>query len=713
MNPIYKFELTANGATQQAYPVYGDDLAKTFEKVSGQEFFRAQLSGKVTFQANDYALIVSSAFDTQFIFQVYISYDGGLTWTAYWQGTFWKTDCEFDDDARTVTVQPSANDRYNAVMDGLDKEYNLIDLRPEITPVKADKRAMVQIYVPGESVVACFLSGMWWEQECEPESNTTTLQNTYRFGQGQTKKEVTVSGTLTPDVTGFYAGNVTTLQQGYECIYKNGSYVFRFRYSTGSGYVRGDWEIVRTSDNVVLWSYYASGQTPNLNPTQITMQPVSGTGASGTATVDLRDILTFGRLVLDKDTVSGLTIYDMPANDIMGDNRNYHYVSPFTNYDIKATPRLTDIPTKWGIYQPGQYYEEPLDDQYFPVGRSNWGGVSLWLRGGYWDNEANWRAQFTLRDAFPLSSVISVLLGQIAPGITHQATTDYSQFLYGTNLIGTTQTLMITPKSNVIASGYDQPAQKAPITLRNVLDMLRDCFRCYWFIDDNNRFRIEHIQYFRNGGSYSTLPVVGIDLTAQAVTRNGKVWSFAKNQYKFDKPAMAARYQFGWMDDATQLFKGIPIDIVSKYVEQSNIENVNIMQFSSDIDFILLNPSVISKDGFVLLAAVSVSGQYVLPYYTVEGMNYDNVLQNGYVAFVYLQQYYAYDMPARQYKIGGVNYTAIGIKKLKTQEINYPAIYDPDLLQLIKTQIGNGTIEKLSVNLSSRNATTTLKYDTE
>ena len=42
-----------------------------------------------------------------------------------------------------------------------------------------------------------------------------------------------------------------------------------------------------------------------------------------------------------------------------------------------------------------------------------------------------------------------------------------------------------------------EPAQTAPITLKNVLNMLRDCFRCYWFIDDQNRFRVEHIQFFR------------------------------------------------------------------------------------------------------------------------------------------------------------------------------------------------------------------------
>ena len=56
---------------------------------------------------------------------------------------------------------------------------------------------------------------------------------------------------------------------------------------------------------------------------------------------------------------------------------------------------------------------------------------------------------------------------------------------------------------------------------------------------------------------------------------------------------------------------------------------------------------------------------------------------------------------------------AQGIKKLKNQTIRFPVLNDPDLVQLVKTNLGNGTIEKLSVNLSSRNAETELLYDTE
>ena len=181
-------------------PIYKDDLAKDFEKESGQEFFRAKLSGKLTFQRDDYTFIVSKAFDTQFTLEIFISYNAGQSWASYWRGTFWKTDCDFDDDAQYVVVQPTVLDQYNDVLAGMDKEYNLIELAPEIVPVKADKRPMIQIYVPGQSVIGCFLSGMWWEQEAEPESDETKLVNDFHFSLNKVMTIADVSGAMPPQL---------------------------------------------------------------------------------------------------------------------------------------------------------------------------------------------------------------------------------------------------------------------------------------------------------------------------------------------------------------------------------------------------------------------------------------------------------------------------------------------------------------------------------
>ena len=810
MNPIYKFQLSAGSVTQQAFPIYKDDLAKDFEKESGQEFFRAKLSGNLTFESNDYTFIVSQAFDTQFVLEIFISYNAGQSWTSYWRGTFWKTDCEFDNDTETVIVQPTVWDQYNDVLAGMDKEYNLIELAPEIVPVKADKRPMIQVYVPGQSVIGCFLSGMWWEQEVSPESDETKLVSDYHFSLNKKQRILDITQTGGPALPDFVMGEPDE-NQLFD-IRKDG-YRFRVFYDdvTDPDNPFYMWDI--SLNNVRMWSYKSYASLPNV-PYSVTLS-ANSSSATGDVTLYVHDLPVYSRFVCDTKTIvmgdSTLNTYEIPADDIVENNRNYHYVIGYYFPDtIIFSSVLVSTPTQWGLYQPGQYYFNPTAGfgEAFPVARNAWGRISIWFAFSSldWIVEKSARQPFTIRHAYPLSSVISVLLAKIAPDITHAGTTDYSQFLYGQNLIGVTQMLFITPKSNLVTAGYDQPAQKAPITLNDVLAMLRDCFRCYWFIDAQNRLRIEHIQYFRNGGSYSVSPVVGIDLTAQQVPRNGKEWAFARNRYKFDKPEMAARYQFGWMDDVTQLFEGYPIDIISKYVNPDNIEQISVAKFTSDIDYILLNPGAISKDGFALLAGIEqnvlsapetytlkgndyvvfrspmpeewkgkdaklrfvlsggtaffrlfltdgtytqydfvagttetvipipmnareillygTSGQtirfdfvkigtYGLPYINWEIDGNDHYLQNAYVAFCFLQQYYAYDMPAPRYEINGKQMNAYGVKKLKNQTLRFPVLNDPNLVELVKTNLGNGTIEKLSVNLSSRNANATLKYDTE
>jgi hypothetical protein len=816
MNPIYRFQLSAGNDTRQAFPVYKDDLAIDYALEQNQEFYRGKLSGKLTFQKDDYLFIRSKAFDTQFDIVISISYDGGQTWAVYWSGQFWKTDCAFNEDDQTAIVTPNVNDRYNVILAGMDKEYNLIDLAPVIQPVKLDKRPMIQVYVPGQTVIGCFLSGMWWEQECDAVTSESALKDTYHFSKNKTARIVEVTQQGTPTIPEIYFGEPYSGTGTTE--YTKDGYKFLHSYYRATSATFEKFQIVRISDGMVMWQAIFGNQKPQTYPIEIELAPNSDAGASGTVKLYIHDTSVFARYVTDVERALELDTYPIPNDDIVENNRNYSrvigYYFPNT---IWISDYLTTTPTKWGIYQPGLYYDPGIPatagfGDAYPIARTAWSRISFWFVFDVfdWITEQHWRKEYTLKDAFPIWSVISVLLAKIAPGITHDETTDYSQFLYDdTNPItGIKQRLFITPKSNVISSGYDQPAQKAPITLKRITDMLRDCFRCYWFVDKQNRFCIEHISYFMRGGTYMGEPLVGINLTKQIVTRNGKPWAYARNQYEFDKPEMAARYQFGWMDDVTELFDGYPIDIISKYVTPDNIEQIDVSQFTSDVDYILLNPGEISKDGFVLLAGknenyleepITKSGTptsgiifneidlrqflgqtitiniqsssgntkiaqsdaiaeleeigtieqantiysftfkvtqmfiimynsvtnftgtlnaiygitYKLPYVNFDLDGTDHILQNAWVSFMFLQRYYMFDMPARNVEINGVEQVVQGIKKLKTQTIKFPVLKEPDMFNLIKTGLGNGTIQKMSVNLSSRNANTTLKYDTE
>jgi len=717
MNPIYKFQLSSGQDTRQAFPVYRDDVAIDYELQQNEQYYRGKLSGKLTFQRDDYAFIRNKPFDTQFDLVISISYNNGKTWLVYWTGQFWKTDCQFNEDDETAIVTPQLKDRYDAVLAGLEKEFNLIDLAPTLQSIQMDKRPMIQVYVPGQTVIGCFLSGMWWEQECNAESDETRLVNTYYFAKNKTARIIDVEQTGTPAIPDVFIADPWT-GQGTQTIEKNG-YTFQHSYvitSTGSGEIFA----IADSNNNALWSLSFHNQPAQTYPAELTLNPVAGSGATGTVKLSIHDVSVFSRYIADVENALGTTLYPIPANDIVENNRNYHYViGYYAPETIWFSDSLSSNPTKWGLYQPGQYYQQPysiFSPEFYPIARAGWGRISYWFEFSAvdWLVEQAYRKNYTIKNAIPIWAAISVLLQQIDPNITFRANQNYSKFLFNTNPItGIDQRLFILPKSNLISSGYDRPAEKAPITLKQILDMLRNCFRCYWFIDENNRLRIEHISYFRNGGSYDGTPTVGIDLTEQKLTRSGKPWAFGRNQYQFDKPEMAARYEFGWMDDVTELFDGYPIDIISKYVNPEKIEQISVANFTSDVDYILLNPGEISKDGFVLLAADITGGDYKLPYvnFTINGTTH--ILQNGWVSFMFLQQYYMYDMPAPNVEINGVPQMVYGIKKLKRQNIKFPILVEPDLTNLIKTELGNGVIQKMSVNLSSRSTETTLIYDTE
>lgn len=830
MNPIYKFELATeyNGVTNNyaVYPLFKSDLAKDYELQQNERFFRAKLNGKLTFSRNDYVTIANANFETRFVLVVSISWDNGQTWAEYWRGEFWKTDCKFDADAQTIDVTPSPVDGYTEVLAGMEKEYNLIDLKPEIERVRLWKRPLIQMYVPGETVVSCFLSGMYWEQDCRAIENEDELKNTYHFTLNAQRRLMDVIGETTPELplsfNGIVPENETT-----PFNYTRGEFTLSFEYISGSGYAAGIWTI--SHNGTMLWRGQIVNQPMPIAPYYITLEPVDGTGATGNVTLYAHDVHVFGRYLLDVEELRGVATQPIPDDDLVENNRNYHRVIGYAVNDvIRFSDEATTTPTEWGMKTPGQYYVKPYSifgQQMYPIGRSHWGDVSIWFAFSTFDwlYEESGRKEYTINDVNPLFSVISVLLAKIAPGITHEPTAEYSQFLYGryNPISGNKFELALTQKSNILVGEYTEPTRNAPITLKMVTDMLRDCFRAYWFIEDG-KFKVEHVQWFKNGGRYTGNPVISHDLTIESVTRNAKAWAFGTSQYEYNKPTMPERYQFGWMDETTRAFDGFPIEIISKFVNPGNIEQITVSNFTTDIDYMLLNPAACSKDGFALMATMAddvitpdteymivtgrlipwlyglryslggmaagetitidfsakpyedggedgacdivflrennspistmgtfehsgqhrfygtvppeatqigfraktdivmmvkvsaINGERYLPFITHEINREETRNQNGLLAFVDLQpKYYIYDLPAYNVRINEQQDVAYGITREKKQTLRFPVVDDPNPMQLIKTHLGNGQVDKISVNLSSRITNVTLAFDTQ
>lgn len=716
-------------APYTVHPNYKDDLAKEYELETNQRFYRAKLSGKLSFIRDDYDYINNKPFDTTFLLQIEKSNDGGKTWSPYYSGQFMKTDCTFVDYDKKVTVQPDTIDEYNDVLAGLEKEYNLITLAPSVQRITINKRPLIQIYVPGDSIVSCFLGGTNWEQDANATTDQTALMQTYRFALCNILKEIQITSHGTPSgIAGLYSGRMNTGAAADEFtgnLYSsdNNTYYISITQQQIGGAPIGlaTVAIKRRSDDVVLFTY-SKITTGAFDTLEFDLTAVSGSGATGTMHADMKSYNIYARYLCDVETIGDLPTHPLPTDDIVDNNRNYRMAIGYAIDVAFISNNFSDTPTEWGLADNGKYFAPPYSiygQTFYPIARSTWRYASLWF-GFYlmdWILEEQARKAYTLRDAFPVASCISVLLNQIAPGVKHEATAEYSQFLYSGNnpISGLNFRLLVSQKTNIINGEYQQPAQKAPTTLQQFTNMLRDCFKCYWFIE-GGKFKIEHVQYFKNGGSYGGNVVVSRDLTQEINLRNGKAWAFNTSEYSFDKVDLAERYQFEWMDDVTTPFEGYPIQVISKYVTPGKIEEINISNFTSDIDMMLLNPGNMSSDGFALFAAVppQSGSQWILPFtqQTINGVEY--FLQNGYLAFINLQQpYWMYDLPARRVNVNGTDTYAYGIERKKKQTLNFPAYDDPNPMQLIKTYLGNGQVDKLSVNLHSRSIKATLKYDTE
>lgn len=700
MFPEYRFKLNDNIAN----PIYNKDLTLDYSQESSQKFYRKELSGKLTFQNADFDYIMSLDFEAEILFSIELHKD--TDWVPIFNGSFYRTDCTIDYDHKKIEVKPDIKDQYVDTLAGINNEYDLVKLKPAIENVSLCKRPMIQIYIPGESIVSCFFGHLFWEQDCDSIEDTYELVNKYGFVRNNTiiYLELTAISSLGVGMDGIYMTTPEDSILGTTLKGPNGYYIFRY-FST-EGYYQ--YQLKDANGNMV-----ATNRKDALDTFYSVEYPDNKILSIG---VDI-NVSIFARLLTDIQTISGVQGIALPPDDLVGNNRNYKYAIPYSRPEnIVSSYELSSEPTEWGIYQPEQYYVAPsnpfTDNVYYPIARTKWSKLSFWFATDIIDDlfEQQGRKEYKIRDTYPLASAIAVLLKEIAPDIKHEETEEYSQFLYGNQQVGQKIRLMICQKTNLINGEYTQPAQTATIKLNEIFTMLANAFQCYWYIEDN-KLKIEHVRFFKNGGTYGN-NTIGLDFTKLLVPANNKPWSYNTSNVTYEKESMSERYEFSQMDDATKPFSGWPIEIVSKYVEKGKIEELSISPFSTDVDYMLLNATAISSDGFAMFGVIGEDNKVPIVSLTVDGIQYS--LQNGYLAYADLiPKYWIYDLPARTCKINGVEQHTSGITKQKKQEFNAPVPIDINPNKLIRTNLGDGQVEKLSINLTSLMAKISLRYDTD
>lgn len=718
--------------------IWDDKLGLRWAMQSNERFYRQELNGNLIFTGKDYDYIYTQDFETEYTLDLYISRDLGKSWIKLFTGTFAKTDCTFNEDNHTIEVKPNVLDRYTEVLDNMENEYNLIDLLPETVRMQYSKRPMIQVYSPGETVISNFVGSNYWESDVNSTDDGNFLTNTCHFGVAMADISINITtdtATKPEDVGGIYYGNAivnsSTLPFLETVILNGGNGKYYLKLTANYLLISGSlkYELVRIEDSKVLFTYTDSNWDYNYNTYDFTMKAVESddssdaeeTEVSGNCHCSQSSSNIYSRIMLDTDTYNNTNTYPLTSDDIIYENLNYHYVYPVTFEVIETTSNTSVEPTKYGKAPNGEYYMPPANGEYYPVAQSTWSYTSKWInRDNIPSNlETNATTEFELKDGYLLSSILQKLLAQINPNITHRAEKEYSEVLYGdSNPIGLIKSILIvTPKSNITRGEYKEPAKTAMTTLKQFTDMLKNMLQCYWFIDENNRFRIEHISWFMNGGTYNgNNSIIGYDLTVMEYIRNSKTWDFAKCEYEFDKDTMPERYTFGWMDEVSMPFMGQPLIVKSKFVQKDRKEEINIANFTSDIDYMLLQPDAISNDGFAIFAASQsiVDGTYktIMLTKTINGITYD--LQNGVLSIAQIQDsWWLYNLPAKTVNVNGYDTNVKSIQRKKKQKITFPIVIENvNPYNLIKTNIGNGEIENIEINLSNETAEAQLQYET-
>lgn len=434
---------------------------------------------------------------------------------------------------------------------------------------------------------------------------------------------------------------------------------------------------------------------------------------------------------IDRVTIGGkdYKLYDLPYDDFATTRANYKKCIGIIALSILQSSKTVKYATKFGMNDSREYFTSNavpgsniLFGKPMPVCRSTWANTSIWAF--FSDNriEPLFRKPYTIKDTYSIGSVIKALLSKVDPSIKHEETEEYSQFLYGSrsplnfDFARNGCKVFIAPKSNILKGNYDQAAQKAEITLEQVMNMLKSCFRCYWFVEDN-KLKIEHISYFMNGRSYSQNSDY-IDLTNKIDKFNKKNVLYGQGEISYSKSDLPSRYEFGWMDDSSEIFEDVDIDINSLYIQADKTENISAGVFTSDVDLMLLAPEKFSNDGFALLVANS---NNKVPIVNVSDLRddefelpYSATPQNYLASWLYMIRYYMLDMPDKfisyqRAPLAGA-YRVTGLKRCMSYSIEVQNL-TVDLYKSVKTKLGQGYIDSVTKNIDTNMVEMRLNYE--
>lgn len=682
----YKFLLDGS----EVFPSFGQGASLEQTKESGFVFLRERFNGTLRFINDDYEIIKYESKGHKFALTIQKKSAG--VFTDYRFLFFYKTDCSFDIERKTVIVQPTLIDGYEKIVDGLNKEFSVLDLDIPTVQLNHVKQPLFQIYLPGSDLITNYLGGLVWEQATTvEESNSTNLVNNYKFTAGERRYYIPGEGVIDEDVSGYY--DYTTLQRS------DGIYELHLKAVPG-----GNIWVIRT----VSGSIEKYNGSLNLSITDAIFNSLTTSDVCQAI-----ELFPHCRVLTDELSINGTTTFDVPSSDIVA-NSSYNRVlglSLISNQVIGFDGHST-TPTKYGKFGSSavnftfQYFTKPTGQTYLPVSISKWVKASIWFyfTSAFQTIQETASTDKLLNNAYKLEDFISSLLTKVDNSISFSNTSTHSNFFYDTlNPITsfTNEPVLITPKRSVIDGDISFIEQPPKVKLSDVFEMLENVYNVLWYVD-NGLLKLEHRKFFEQGKSYSS-NVFALDFTNYQQTKTGKNAEYGLKKYVNQKEELPEEIVFNFMDKGSKVFDGYSIIIVDDYVEKGNIQEKNISRFTSDIDYVQASTQV-SKDGFVIVTATATGSSFTVPFVTISFDGEIYKVQNGDLAMTYLQPaFHRHGLPALDVEINNESTAALSIKRIKEQDLTITGTVAAsiDTMELVRSSLGVGDIQQFALNLTT------------
>lgn len=662
-------------------------------------------------------------------------------------------------------------DDYYKFLENYEKEFDLIKLKTPRTTSSYIRRPALQIYVPGQNYIGNFLGGNYWEVSVTGESNTNRLYTKNHFYPVRLLYEINLSyysnnGVEIEQAEGKYRGIIVpTLWSldpfgiyliGIQCpqyLYREGEdeldFTTRIRMGD-SGTSTGGTSLIGTIEDsggnslgllplTSAWAIVGDSSIPtdywNFN---------NAFGFDGNSSYKPDDNIytsvekifyqpLFARWILPSETF-GRTTESIPVDDFASvGNLQYRYVSEGRSNDlIVEWGKHTSEETEWGKNDEGFYYERP-DYRYCPLLRSAWTDESFWLDRESFNStlEESGRQEVEIKDAYRLDNVLKYLFAAVKQG----EGVDNPMDLFYDDVHGDLpfpefcqpELFYITPKSNILKGQYSMAAQKAPITLKNLTDFLKQFLNIYWVATGNT---IELRMWGQNNGQ--GFPDALFNLSGSSGIknpRNGKPWNWANEAIEFDGSDIPERSSWAWMDESTPPFNGHVFLNQGALVKADSKEEVRTSIFTADFDYMTISPGECSQDGFAIWKLNEMTEKYEIGPVNYLGVEY--TVGNVKLSVSYLQHPRGdyspllVKRPTRFYKHlywEDYTYEAVTIKPTANETVKapYPLIENssfksilniPALERGIKTIFGAGEVTEATVNILSRIVTYKLKHN--